>query len=147
MNKDQKKFTTEKKFIDELIQTLEKFRDNPEKIKEELKEGNILKKGGYADKLAQNLKGRLKMTQLRKVFHQIKKIQNYIEKGKDYREPIYETYPLLAYNKGRKNIPNDFYRLMVTLLDLSEKNKDIAKRTVKFVEAIVAYYKYYSPND
>ena len=134
--------------IKKLIQTLENLKNNPTEILEKvLTDENILKKDKYADKIARELKGSLKMTQLRRVFHQIKKIQRYIEKDKDYREPIYETYPLLAYNKGRKNIPEDFYNLIVNLLDLSERNKDIAEQTVKFVEAIVAYYKYYSPND
>lgn len=148
MKGEQTKNQRKREFTEELIQTLEKFRNNPEEIlKRVLTDEKILKKGEYADKVARELKGSLKMTQLRKVFHQIKKIKEYINKNKDYREPIYETYPLLAYNSGRKNIPEDFYELMIKLLDLSEKNINIARKTVKFVEALVAYYKYYSPND
>ena len=141
MNRNQKTKTREKKAISEF---LEKIKENPN---EALKDDRILKPGGYADRIAYEVGNSLKRTQLRRVFHQIKKIQEYIRKNKDYKEIIYETYPLLAYNKGRKNLPEDFYKLIVELLNLSEQDEQLAEKTVKFVEALVAYHKFHYPKE
>lgn len=141
MNRNQKTKTREKKVISEFF---EKIKENPN---EALKDDRILRPGGYADRIAHEVGNSLKRTQLRRVFHQIKKIREYIRKSKDYKEVIYEAYPLLAYNKGRKNLPEDFYKLIVELLSLSEQNKQLAEKTVKFVEALVAYHKFHYPKE
>ncbi len=137
MGRNQKNMVKERESISKFRQKLKKDPNNA------LSNNNILKPKGDTYNIAFELGKDLKRTQLRRVFHQLRKIQECIEKKKDYKEAIYETYPLLAYNKGRGNLPEDFYYLMVDLLSLSEKDEKFAEKTVKFVEALVAYHKFH----
>jgi len=107
--------------------------------------------GQLAEQLAKNYKGKLKATQLRRVFHAIKAIERGM-KGRDDEEDlttddrreILELLPELAYARGRDLIPQDFYKLMSVCLG-SEKQKKVKDfRTLSsFLTAILAYHKYY----
>lgn len=81
-----------------------------------------------------------KTTQLRKIFTEIKEITQ--QKNK---ERLFLLYPKLAYSKGRKLIPDNFYKLLVACLDklkVSNNSEDF-DRFEKFIETIVAYNKYF----
>ncbi|WP_457621974.1 type III-A CRISPR-associated protein Csm2 [Persephonella sp.] len=80
-----------------------------------------------------------KTTQLRKIFVEIKEICQ--SKNK---ERLFLLYPKLAYSKGRKLIPENFYLLLVACLNklkTSENSKDF-DRFDEFVSALVAYNKF-----
>jgi CRISPR type III-A-associated protein Csm2 len=50
---------------------------------------------------------------------------------------------LLAYARGRDNIPHDFYQIMKFVLDFNKIQRVRDYRTlVHFLEAIVAYHKF-----
>ena len=129
-----------KKNIEKLIQELKSGKDLGEILTDE----KVLKPKGLADKVAKELKGNLKSTQLRKVFDKLKEVEYLIESGKEYKSRILELYPKLAYSTGRKLMPKNFYELLVELLDRAEKNREDAKRVIKFITAIVAYSKLYN---
>lgn len=104
---------------------------------------------GYADIIARNSKKTLKTTQLRKFFGAIRDI----EREKDWNRMEAEFYllkPKLANAIGRNLIPKDFYELMkvcmrkVDIGSDKDKVKNFSKM-VEFLEAIVAYHKYYNP--
>ena len=81
-----------------------------------------------------------KTTQLRKIFTEIKEISQ--QKSKDR---LFLLYPKLAYSKGRKLIPDNFYKLIVACLDKLKvsSNPEDFEKFEKFIEAIVAYNKYF----
>ncbi len=106
-------------------------------------------KNGWAFKIVKQLKEQheqdkrkypeFKTTQLRKIFTEIKEICQRKDK-----ERLYLLYPKLAYSKGRKLIPDNFYKLVVACLDklkTSSNEKDF-ERFEEFITAIVAYNKY-----
>jgi CRISPR-associated protein Csm2 len=113
---------------------------------------------GYADKIAEeiaNAKEEMKVTQLRKLFTKIKNIQNKIKTNADlnkYKNEIMLILPELAYARGRKLITEDFYSLIKSCLLKSINNQNQIRFTsksefdnfVKFLEAILAYYKKHS---
>ncbi|SNZ09081.1 CRISPR-associated protein Csm2 [Persephonella hydrogeniphila] len=81
-----------------------------------------------------------KTTQLRKIFTEIKEITQ-----KQDKERLFLLYPKLAYSKGRKLIPDNFYKLLVTCLDKlkTSSNSQDFESFEKFIETIVAYNKYF----
>jgi CRISPR-associated protein Csm2 len=81
-----------------------------------------------------------KTTQLRKIFTEIKEIAQ-----KEDKERLFLLYPKLAYSKGRKLIPENFYKLIIACLDKlkTSSNSEDFKAFEKFIEAIVAYNKYF----
>ncbi len=103
-----------------------------------------------ADAFVKDKSVELKPTQLRRVFHALKekerkfrgKNEGDILEAEDRRE-IYLLLPELAYARGRRLIPQNFYELMRLCLS-SEKLKTIGdfRRLVQFVTAILAYHKY-----
>lgn len=110
----------------------------------------ITKENGIAESFVLELSGQLKPTQLRKFFDTIVRNQEQIrEKGWDAaRAEFHMIRPSLAYAKGRKLIPNEFFDLVDTCMkkipagteDQTIKNYD---RFVDLMKAIVAYAKYY----
>lgn len=105
---------------------------------------------GLADKVVQAVGvNNLKPTQLRKVFHTLKSIQQRVkqqppENGFDGTE-LLRLMPTLAYAVGRELIPREFYQLLreVFAPDRLRTNADFL-RAFDFVEAILAYHKYRS---
>lgn len=113
---------------------------------------DIAKEDGIAEKLARNFRGGLKTTQLRKFFDSIVTNQENLKtKGwKSIESDFFMIRPNLAYAKGRKLIPDQFYRIVTLCLDrvspdgsTEEQKKENYGRFVELLQALVAYSKYY----
>ncbi len=113
----------------------------------------IAKENGIAESLVKSFKdskSELKTTQLRKFFDTIIRNQELLrEKGWEAAQAdFYMLRPNLAYAKGRKLIPEDFFNLVDTCMkkipadneDQIRKNYD---RFVDLMKALVAYAKYH----
>lgn len=107
----------------------------------------------YADKIAHRLRS-MKTAQLRRFFGAIKLIERTIEEEdpeKAWDEVEAEFYllkPKIAYAKGRKLIPDEFYQVLKVSLNKINvgNNKEKIENFrvfVKFLESIVAYHKFY----
>ncbi len=131
-----------KSTINKVLQEIKNNQDLGKVLTDE----KIYKNDGYAYKIAEEMGGRLKASQLRKIFEKIKHIEQKLEKDEDYKKDIFELYPRLAYAKGRKLLPDDFYKLLIHLLERAEQNKKNAEIVVKFITSIVAYHKFHNPN-
>jgi len=108
---------------------------------------------GYADKIAHTLRN-MKTAQLRRFFGAIKSIERTIEEEdpeKAWDEVEAEFYllkPKIAYAKGRKLIPEEFYQVLKVSLNKinvgsNEDKIENFRIFVKFLESIVAYHKFY----
>ncbi|MGC9517458.1 MAG: type III-A CRISPR-associated protein Csm2 [Methanomicrobiales archaeon] len=121
--------------------------DKIEMLKD-LKAKDFADEGGYADLVAKNSRD-LKTTQLRKFFGAIRDIE--MEKDWDHMETsFYLLKPKLANSVGRKLIPQDFYQFMkvsMNKVDVGTEEEKVKnfKKLVEFVEAVVAYHKFYHP--
>jgi CRISPR-associated protein Csm2 len=118
----------------------------------ELDEKTIAEENGYAESVARDrdIKKRLKTTQLRRIFDRVKTIERSLnEHGWDaVQSDFYMLRPELAYAKARKLIPDQFFRLVDACMKQVDKGDNEQKRSnysrfVRFLEAIVAYHKYY----
>ncbi|MEM2001962.1 MAG: type III-A CRISPR-associated protein Csm2 [Candidatus Methanomethylicaceae archaeon] len=108
---------------------------------------------GYAARIADRLKKEeMKTHQLRRFFDPLVKIREELKKGrswKDVRGQVHLTLPLLAFSVGRKLAPKEFYDLARTCINKIESDSDDEKkkesflRFMDFLEAIVAYQKYF----
>jgi CRISPR-associated protein Csm2 len=131
-----------------------------EKIKNEIEKLSMLKsmtaksfaqEKGYADDLAWNLKGKLKTTQLRRFFDSIKAIERKLSEDKKWDEVEMDFYllkPKLAYARGRKLIPEEFYQIVKTSLnkvDTGNNQEKIESFKVffQFLQSVIAYQKFY----
>ena len=108
-----------------------------------LTDEETLKPNGLADRIAKELEGNLRSTQLRKVFDKIKEIEEAIDRRDDYKVKILELYPKLAYSTGRNLMPKEFFNLLTSLLEKAEKDREDAKVVIRLITAIVAYSKLY----
>lgn len=102
---------------------------------------------GYADKIAKNSKD-LKTTQLRKFFGAVKLIEQK-ETWDEIEVDFYLLKPQIAVAKGRKLIPQNFYKIMMALMRKVDVGSEEEKMKnfdtfVKFFESIVAYHKFYT---
>ena len=107
--------------------------------------------GMVADKIAQQFKDKLKPTQMRKVFHTLKRIERNM-RGKQDNDPldprqrteINLLFPNLAYAVGRELLPRPFYNVLKLCLS-ADKMKTVAdfRRLTQLLTAILAYQKYY----
>lgn len=108
---------------------------------------------GYADKIAHTLRN-MKTAQLRRFFGAIKSIERTIEEEnpeKAWDEVEAEFYllkPKIAYAKGRKLIPEEFYQVLKVSLNKinvgsNEDKIENFRIFVRFLESIVAYHKFY----
>lgn len=114
----------------------------------ELSYEEIAKQDGIAEKLAKQ-KGALKVTQLRKFFDQVKKIELNLS-DKDWTDAVTRDFfmlrPQLAYAKGRDLISQEFFEQMSFCLDkvnASVNKPEAYRRFSSLVEATVAYRKYH----
>ena len=109
---------------------------------------------GYADKVAEHFSGRggddrvLNSNQLRKFFGAIRDIESKEGDWEEIEPQFYLLKPKLAVSVGRKLIPKDFYNLMIVCMSKIDVGNDENKiknfkTLVNFLEAIVAYRKYY----
>lgn len=110
---------------------------------------------GYADvisrRLAQerSIRPKLKTSQLRKFFGAIRDIEREKEWNK-METQFYLLKPKLANSRGRELIPEEFYQVMKVCMSKVDQGSEEDKVEnfncmVDFLEAIVAYYKYYNP--
>jgi len=107
--------------------------------------------GGLADQVVQAIgTASLKPTQLHKVFHTLKTMQQEVKKRANPSEPfdsaeLLQLMPKLAYAVGRELIPKEFYQLLREVFDPKRlsTNADFL-RAFDFVQAILAYHKYRS---
>ena len=104
------------------------------------------KENGAAHVVAKDVKKKMKVTQLRKFFGHIKKIQAKY-KGKPAEDQINKSdifllMPELAYALGRELISKNFYDLMKLSLDSQKIStaKDF-NCFVDFLSAVLAYHK------
>jgi len=135
-------------------------QDDPDKIKDvigKISQIDMLKnlsardyadEGGYADIVAKNSSS-LNTTQLRKFFGAIRDL----EKKKDWKAIETEFYllkPKIAYAVGRDLIKKPFYNFMIACMGkvdsgTEEEKVENFKGMVNFLEAVVAYHKFYNP--
>jgi CRISPR-associated protein Csm2 len=110
----------------------------------ELPAERYAEENGLADSFVQGLKGDLKPTQLRRVFHQIKDLRRQIKhEAKFDRTKVTLVMPTLAYAVGRKLIPGDFYELMKLCFGQERcRTQTDFETAADFLEAIMAYHKY-----
>jgi CRISPR-associated protein Csm2 len=96
----------------------------------------------------------MKTAQLRRFFGAIKSIERTIEDEKsekawdEVEAEFYLLKPKIAYAKGRKLIPEEFYQVLKVSLNKinigsNEDKIENFKIFVKFLESIVAYHKFY----
>ncbi len=111
---------------------------------------SIADEGKYAEKLAERSRSRLKTTQLRRFFGAIKDIAKNLEVNEwnKVEADFYLLKPKLAYAKGRKLIPDEFYCVVKSLMNKIDKGDENNKkenfiRFVQFLEAVVAYHKFH----
>jgi CRISPR-associated protein Csm2 len=99
--------------------------------------------------------GKLKRSQLRKFFNEIKVLEYNLKSGEDVKKiqtKILTLIPKLAYAKGRELIDEDFYDFMKTILmkvkeDMNKEDaQEVFKDFVKILESIVAYHIFHFPN-
>lgn len=118
-----------------------------------LRPEDYCEEGGLAHSLVQAKgfgKDDLKITQLRKVFGELQRINRQVEREKDKnaefnRSQILPLLPVLAYAKGRKLIPEDFYELMRMSLDAQRlKTNEDFLRFYDFFRAVIAFHKFYN---
>ena len=100
--------------------------------------------------------GKLKRSQLRKFFNEIKTLEYDLKSEEDIKKikiRILALIPKLAYSKGRDLIDENFYEFMKTILskvkeDMNEKNaQEVFEVFVKILESIVAYHTYHFPKE
>lgn len=109
---------------------------------------------GYADLLAEKVCRKIKTSQIRKIFGEIKDIEKELVGGgswKSIETDFYQLKPRLAHAKGRKLIPDEFYDVIKISLNKVDVGTDIERKEnfkmfVKFLEAVVAYHKYHGGN-
>jgi CRISPR-associated protein Csm2 len=106
--------------------------------------------GGLADQVVQAIgTASLKPTQLHKVFHTLKTMQQKVKQLNPDQAfnsaELLQLMPKLAYAVGRELIPKDFYQLLREVFSPERlpTNADFL-RAFEFVEAILAYHKYRS---
>lgn len=122
------------------------------KLADLLAPADFAPEGLVADHLARDFKDKLNATQMRKVFHTIKRIERGLKGklkeqplGAEERSEISLLSPSLAYAVGRELLPKDFYDLMKTCL-ASDKMQTVEdfRRLTQLLTAILAYQKYHS---
>ena len=96
-----------------------------------------------ADKFGKHLaKARLKTSQIRRFYDEMKRIERQFN-----RNSVLMLKPRLAYAAGRnKSAMSDFYAVCSICIDNTSDKEDFEKFT-QFIEAILAYHKFYGGED
>jgi CRISPR type III-A-associated protein Csm2 len=129
--------------IREVIVNVKKLKSMADLNPEDYAERN-----GWADTIVQKTK--IKATQLRKIFHYIKDLRREFNRSETgfNRAKVAMIMPSLAYAKGRGHIPEDMYELLTLCFSQDKcKSKEDFDSAVNFLEAIMAYHKFYHPKD
>lgn len=110
-------------------------------LKDELTISNISLPGGYAEKVAKEIK-EINTSQLRKFFSIVKHAENQ-KNFESSRDNLFALVPQMAYSVGRKICNPGLYYLVKTCIKPTkiQTNEDISA-FVKFFEYIVAYTKF-----
>ena len=116
-----------------------------------LKIDDLVLPQGTLDQLAKHFSKSLKTTQLRRVFHDIKRLEQTArrirsEEFSHIRTQLALTLPELAYAYGREVIPKEFYDFMRSLLHPPNERfqgKEDVQRLVEILTALLAYHKFH----
>jgi CRISPR-associated protein Csm2 len=136
------------KSVEEILDELGKLR-----MLKDLDIKSIAEEDGYADRVAHTLRN-MKTAQLRRFFGAIKTIERKMEEEDPenvwdkVEAEFYLLKPKIAYARGRRLIPDEFYqvlRISLNKINVGSNEDKIAnfKRFVNFLESIVAYHKFY----
>ena len=118
----------------------EKFEVTTEELEAIIKEGNVEKLNICAKNLGERFSKNLKSTQIRKFLSEVQKIKEF---EKDGREKLHLLRPLLAYLAGRhRGGVKEFQEIIEKAIPLITNNKEF-NYFKHFIEAIVAYHRYY----
>lgn len=102
---------------------------------------------GLADRVAKNLRKsrRLNTSQLYKYFAMVKEVESYYDTDFNKAlEHLYSVVPLVAYSAGRNICPRSFYYLLKACINPNKiKDKNDIKALISFLEATVAYFKFW----
>ena len=100
---------------------------------------------GWADLVAQQ--SGIKPTQMRKIFHYIKDLKLKVQRDEKAftKAKMAMLMPMLAYARGRNHIKDDFYQILSICFGPQKCStaQDFVE-AASFLEAIMAYHKYYS---
>ena len=95
---------------------------------------------------AKEERDKLKPTQLRRVFHDLKRLEQKARRRQqaftEVRTALALTLPELAYAYGREVIPRPFYDLVKALLQRVQDVNDL-QRLVALLSVLLAYHKYH----
>ncbi len=94
-----------------------------------------------AESLAQSLGSKLD-TQLRRIFDALKKLEMESHQGFQ-RDQVIMLKPRLAYTVSRTPELKSLYRILDQAINRVHSQEDF-KKLVDFMEAVLAYYKFYS---
>lgn len=112
----------------------------------EIKPEDYAEVGGWAEVVVRDVGDKLKPTQLRKIFHHLKHLQREFQKSAFNRAKVATMIPLLAYAKGRGHIPDEFHELLLLCFSPEKCNSvEDFRSAVSFMEAIMAFHKFYNP--
>jgi len=107
---------------------------------------------GWASRLADHFQNKFKVTQLRKLFNEIKNATKKADSNlEDAKEMLWRIYPLIAYAEApsRKLIPRSFAEILYMVIEKVEnckdenKLKESFKSLEDFMTALYAYFKKY----
>jgi len=111
---------------------------------------DLVSPNGILDQLAQHFRQTLKATQLRRFFHDIKRLEQDAIRGRGsfgrLQTQLALTLPELAYAYERGVIPQEFYDLMRSLLyppNERFRTKEDVRRLIEILTALLAYHKFY----
>lgn len=103
--------------------------------------------GKELDQLAEHFAQTLKPTQLRRVFHDFKRLERQaLHDFPQARSELIMTLPELAYAYGRDVIPKEFYKLMKELLNPPNErlqDKEDVQALMKILTTLLAYHKFH----
>jgi len=139
---------------------LEFLKEEKKDLKEKVKENENKKKcfhewelkklvpfGGVAERIAKNLSGQVNITQLRKLFNEVKHVCTLGKKGniKIAYTKLLRLYPKIAYATARDLLPEEFGDVLIKVLKKVEKcnQPEDYERLDDFFTALIAYAKYY----
>jgi CRISPR-associated protein Csm2 len=115
-----------------------------------LKIDDLVLPEGTLYQLAEYFSKSLKATQLRRVFHDLKRLEQDAKRGKQpfdrLRTELALTLPELAYAYGREVIPSEFYDFMRALLHPPKErfqDKEDIQRLIEILTALLAYHKFH----